>query len=176
MACASRTRISWPTPVCWWRGKNSPAPTERSSASWMARPRASRNRLSRSCHRVYSRNSRHRTKRSNHENRTQPTTEADGRRDVHFREFISPRGGGRQLSEVVGHPSRSEALDPTVTELLPNDTQPPTDTDHQVLLSLSDPNNIHGTMNEALNKYKKGLIAFCRSHVCPRLVVGKCVS
>jgi hypothetical protein len=29
MACASRTRISWPTRVWWWRGKNSPAPTER---------------------------------------------------------------------------------------------------------------------------------------------------
>jgi hypothetical protein len=55
----------------------------------------------------------------------------------------------------VRHPSRSEALDPTVTELLPNDTQPPTDTDHQVLPSLSDPNNIRRTMNEALNKYAR---------------------
>jgi len=44
-----------------------------------------------------------------------------------------------------------------VTELLPNDTQPPTDTDHQVLPSLSDPNNIRRTMNEALNKYFYGL-------------------
>src|SRR5262249_22860971 len=66
---------------------------------------------------------------------------------------LVPEAGPPQLSFVVRHPSRSEALDPTVTELLPNDTQPPTDTDHQVLPSLSDPNNIRRTMNEALNKY-----------------------
>jgi hypothetical protein len=51
----------------------------------------------------------------------------------------------RLLSLVGQHPSRFEALDPTVTELLPNDTQPPTDTDHQVLPSLGDPNNIRRT-------------------------------
>jgi hypothetical protein len=66
---------------------------------------------------------------------------------------LVPEAGPPQLSFVVKHPSRSEALDPTVTELLPNGTQPPTDTDHHVLRSLSDPNNIRRTMNEALNKY-----------------------
>ena len=65
---------------------------------------------------------------------------------------LVPEAGPPQLSFVVRHPSRSEALDPTVTELLPNDTQPPTDTDHQVLPSLSDPNNIRRTMNEALKQ------------------------
>jgi hypothetical protein len=66
-------------------------------------------------------------------------------------EPLSCRPG--RLSFSVRHPSRSEALDPTVTELLPNDTQAPTDTDHPVLPSLSDPNNIRRTTNEALNKY-----------------------
>jgi hypothetical protein len=62
----------------------------------------------------------------------------------------------RQVSGIVRHPNRSEALNSTVAELLPKDTQPPTDTDHQMLPSLSDPNNIRWSMKEALNKYQEG--------------------
>src|SRR5262245_7076700 len=58
-----------------------------------------------------------------------------------------------RLSAGVRRPRRLAALAPTVTELLPKDTQPPTETDHHVLPSLSDPNNSRRTMNEALNKY-----------------------
>src|SRR5262249_17963706 len=87
---------------------------------------------------------------------------------------LEPTRQSARLMPSVRHPSRSEALDPTVTELLPHDTQPPPDTDHQVLPSLSDPKNIRRTMNEALNKYARS--SFLHYKTEKQVIVGECTS
>jgi hypothetical protein len=57
------------------------------------------------------------------------------------------------MNFFVRHRTRSETLDPTVTELRPLLTRPVTRTAHQVRPSISDPINIRRTINEALSEY-----------------------